>query len=155
MAMTAAVRAVLDDPVRHAELPLVVIGTERPPPADGVIYAGPLDDVVWAAVLRGAAAFCYATGYEGFGMPAAEAAASGTPIACARVGSLPELLGDAAAWSENVSAPALGAALARPLGDPALAAKLAAAGVGRAQALPSWAEVAAVTLRAYREALSA
>jgi glycosyltransferase involved in cell wall biosynthesis len=138
-----------------AELPLVVIGTERPPPADGVIYAGPLDDVVWAAVLRGAAAFCYATGYEGFGMPAAEAAASGTPIACARVGSLPELLGDAAAWSENVSAPALGAALARPLGDPALAAKLAAAGVGRAQALPSWAEVAAVTLRAYREALSA
>jgi glycosyltransferase involved in cell wall biosynthesis len=146
-----ACRASGADPI---ELPLVVIGTERPSPADGLVYVGTLDDGAWSAVLRGAVAFCYATAYEGFGLPAAEAAASGTPIACARVGSLPELLGDAAAWSEDESAQALGAALARLLGDPALAARLASAGVGRAMALPSWSDVAAVTLRAYREALS-
>jgi glycosyltransferase involved in cell wall biosynthesis len=136
-----------------SELPLVVIGTEPPAPGDGTIYAGPLDDSAWAAVLRGAAAFCYATGYEGFGVPAAEAAASGTPIACARVGSLPELLGDAASWSENESARALGAALAALLGDEERAARIAAAGVALARALPTWTQVAEVTLRAYRESV--
>lgn len=138
-----------------AEMPLVVVGTEAPHPAPGVVYLGVLDDATWAAVLRGAAAFCYATGYEGYGMPAIEAAASGTPIACARVGSLPEILDDCAAWSEDLSAQGIGVALAAVLGDAQLAARLAAEGIVRARALPTWADVAATTLNAYRESLPA
>jgi glycosyltransferase involved in cell wall biosynthesis len=138
-----------------AELQLVVVGTEKPPVAQpGVVYVGPLPDHAWAALLSGAAAFCYATGYEGFGMPALEAAASGTPLVCGRVGSLPEILGEDAAWSEGESAAQLGAALAQVLGDPALAAQLRAGGIDRACTLPTWSDVAGVTLRAYREALA-
>lgn len=136
------------------DLPLVVVGTEPPAAGEGVVYAGVLDDDAWAAVLRGASAFCYATGYEGYGMPAIEAAASGTPVVCARVGSLPELLGPAAAWSEGESARELGAALAEVVRNPQFSARLRAAGVQRTQALPTWTDVAASTVRAYHESLA-
>jgi glycosyltransferase involved in cell wall biosynthesis len=74
---------------------------------------------------------------------------------CARVGSLPELLGPAAAWSEDDSAQALGAALATLLSDSQFATLVSDGGLAQARALPTWSEVAAVTLRAYREALTA
>jgi alpha-1,3-rhamnosyl/mannosyltransferase len=119
------------------------------------VYLGVLDDSSWAAVLRGAAAFCYSTGYEGYGMPAIEAAASGTPIACSRVGSLPEVLNGAAAWSEDQSSETLGASLAMVLSDPQLAARLIADGIARVRTLPTWSDVAATTLSAYRGALAA
>jgi alpha-1,3-rhamnosyl/mannosyltransferase len=138
-----------------SELPLVVVGTESPSPGPGVVYLGVLDDSSWAAVLRGAAAFCYSTGYEGYGMPAIEAAASGTPIACSRVGSLPEVLNGAAAWSEDQSSETLGASLAMVLSDPQLAARLIADGIARVRTLPTWSDVAATTLSAYRGALAA
>jgi glycosyltransferase involved in cell wall biosynthesis len=135
------------------ELPLVVVGTEQPPPLPGLHYAGPVPDREWAALLSGASAFCYATRYEGYGVPALEAAASGTPVVCARVGSLPELLGDGAAWSDEPEASQLGAELASVLADERRAAALAAAARERVGALPDWPEVAAITLRAYEEAL--
>jgi glycosyltransferase involved in cell wall biosynthesis len=136
------------------ELPLVVVGTEEPPPLPGVRYVGPVDDRDWAALLAGASAFCYATRYEGYGVPALEAAASGTPVVCARVGSLPELLGDGAAWCEEPEAEQLGAALAATLADEVLAARLVRTALARVRALPDWPDVAAVTARAYRDALS-
>ncbi len=138
------------------DLPLAVVGTERPPPAPGIVYLGAINDADWAAVLRGAAAFCYATAYEGYGMPATEAAASGTPIVCYRVGSLPEILGGGAAWSANHSASELGAALARVLRDEGLADSLRSTGLASVKALPAdWSGVAAATLRAYRESCDA
>lgn len=135
------------------ELPLVVVGTEAPVSGEGIAYAGTLDDPDWAAVLAGASAFCYATLYEGYGMPALEAAACATPVVCARVGSLPELLANAAGWCDTPTAEALGEALAEVLSDPNRAAELSAAGVAQVRALPAWSETAAVTLRAYCEAL--
>jgi len=132
-----------------AEIPLAVVGTERPPKHEGVMYAGALSDRDWAAVLAGAAAFCYATRYEGYGVPALEAAACATPVVCARVGALPELLGDGAEWSEAPEPELLGPALARTLADRGHAADLALRARGRLTLLPSWAEVAAVTLGAY------
>jgi glycosyltransferase involved in cell wall biosynthesis len=135
------------------DIPLVVVSGEAPPPAEGVIYAGTLDDRDLAAVFAGARAFCYATRYEGYGMPALEAAACGTPVVCARVGSLPEVLGDAAAWCDGPNAEALGAALARVLSDPGEARRLSDAAVARARSLRPAAEVAGIMVRAYREAL--
>jgi alpha-1,3-rhamnosyl/mannosyltransferase len=136
------------------ELPLVVVGTEPPPSLPGVHYVGPVSDRDWTAVLAGASAFCYATRYVGYGVPALEAAASGTPVACARVGSLPELLGNAAAWCEEPEAEQLGAALATLFADEDSARRLAQIALERVRALPSWSDVAAVTLGAYREALT-
>jgi alpha-1,3-rhamnosyl/mannosyltransferase len=134
------------------DLPLVVVGTEKPQPEDGIVYTGVLPDREWAAVLAGARAFCYATKYEGYGMPALEAAACATPVVCARVGSLPELLGEAAAWAQAPAPNALGAALASVLTDPDQAREAARAASERVSSLPAWAEVAAPMLQAYEAA---
>jgi glycosyltransferase involved in cell wall biosynthesis len=135
------------------ELPLVVVGSEAPVPRPGVVYAGVLDDRDWAAVLAGSKAFCFATRYEGYGMPAVEAAASGVPVVCARVGALPEVLEDAAAWCDEPNADSLETSLAAVLGDADRARSLRSAGLERARSIPTWTEVAAETLRAYREAV--
>ena len=62
------------------------------------------DRVVWldyvefsdlAALYRGALALVFPTLYEGFGLPAIEAMAVGTPVVASNVSSLPEVVGDA------------------------------------------------------------
>lgn len=136
-----------------AGVDLVVVGSERPEPAPGIRWAGRLADEEWAQVLAGADAFCYATRFEGFGMPALEAAASGTPVVCARLPALQEILGDAAEWCETPTAGALAGGLRRVIDDPARQASLADAGMARAAAAPGWEDAAAATLRAYVEAV--
>jgi glycosyltransferase involved in cell wall biosynthesis len=134
---------------------LVVVGNEQPPPEAGLVNAGPVDDPSWALLLAGAAAFCYPTVYEGFGMPALEAAASGTPVVCAPVGSLPEVLGSAAAWCESPTPHAVASGLASVLQDQARAKELRDAGLETASGRTGWERGAAVMVRAYREAAEA
>lgn len=136
----------------YPEIDLVVVGAERPEQQDGMVVAGALDDPAWAAVLAGAAAFCYPTLYEGFGMPALEACASGTPVVCAPVGALPEVLGGAAQWCEDGSVDAVARALAAVIGDDVRASQLRDEGLARAAAAPSWDEIAALYIEAYRSA---
>jgi glycosyltransferase involved in cell wall biosynthesis len=131
---------------------LVVVGREQPPSEPGLIAAGGVDDREWARLLAGAAAFCYPTRYEGFGVPALESMASGTPVVCAPVASLPEVLGDAAEWCATPSVDAIAAGLRNVLHDPVRAAELRRRGLARAEAQPSWEHTADVMLRAYRDA---
>ena len=49
-----------------------------------------------SVTLQNALAFIHPSIYEGFGIPLVEAMASGIPIACSNVASLPEVVGDAA-----------------------------------------------------------
>ena len=133
---------------------LVVVGSEAPPPVPGIVHAGRISDEEWSAVLAGAEAFCYPTRFEGYGMPALEAAASGIPVVCARVASLPEVLGSAAEWSASGSVADIGAALERVVGDPVRRAALREAGLARAAAAPTWEQSAAVQLQAYEMAAS-
>jgi alpha-1,3-rhamnosyl/mannosyltransferase len=132
------------------DVDLAVVGPEVPPQEARVVALGAIDDATWATVLAGADAFLYATTYEGFGFPAQEAMASGTPVVCARVCSLPEVLGDAGAWAPAASAEALGDALAALLADPARREALARAGLARAASTPSWSDAAEVVLETYR-----
>lgn len=137
---------------RHPDLALVVVGGTDVAEEPGLFHRSGLDDADFAVLLAGAIAFCYPTAYEGFGMPALEAIASGTPVVCAKVGALPEVLGPAAAWSDGLDAEAVAAALEDLLGDESRLAALRRAGLDRARAWPSWADSAAVHVRAYREA---
>jgi glycosyltransferase involved in cell wall biosynthesis len=118
----------------------------------GLRALGDLDDTAWAAVLAGADALLYPTLHEGFGMPALEAAASGVPVVCARVGALPEVLGSAAMWADSTNPGVLAERLVELLSDATLHAGLVRAGLQRVAASPGWGVAAATQLRAYREA---
>jgi alpha-1,3-rhamnosyl/mannosyltransferase len=131
---------------------LVVVGAEAPPACPGIVHAGRLNDDDWAAVLAGATAFCYPTRFEGYGMPALEAAASGVPVVCAKIGPLPEVLGDAAEWCATPSVTDVSEALMRVLLDDERRDTLRRAGLARAAAAPSWAQSAEVVANAYRMA---
>jgi glycosyltransferase involved in cell wall biosynthesis len=137
---------------REPDLTLVVVGSERPPAESDVVFAGQLDDREWAAILAAAEAFCYATAYEGFGMPALEAAAAGTVVVCAPVGALPEVLGESAQWCDGLSAADLAEALVAAL-DRDRAAELRQLGRTLIANGPTWADSAAIMARVYREAL--
>jgi glycosyltransferase involved in cell wall biosynthesis len=134
------------------DVPLVVVGPEPPDAAPGIVHAGRVDDDTWAGLLAGSSAFIYPTAYEGFGMPGLEALACGAPVIAARVGSLPEVLGDAAAWTERLDADAIAAKLSQVVADAALASDLRSRALARAAAAPGWEQAAAVHLQAYRRA---
>lgn len=79
--------------------------------------------------------------YEGFGLPAAQGLAAGTPVVASDIPAHREVLGDAACLLPADAPAAWAAALTALLGDPARRQELAAAGRERAEAL-TW-EVAA------------
>jgi glycosyltransferase involved in cell wall biosynthesis len=137
-----------------APVDLVVIGAERPADEPGLMWLGSVDSATWAGVLAGAEALVYPTSYEGFGLPAAEACASGVPVVCARVASLPEVLGEAAAWAPRLDADAFAATLAALLTDSARRQQLSEAGLSRARQAPTWDQAADTTVEAYQLAWS-
>lgn len=130
---------------------LLVVGKETVPRQPGLVAAGPLPDEDWADLLAGARSLCYPTRYEGFGYPALEAAASGVPVVCAPVAALPEVLGDAAEWCPEATAPSIAAGLQRVLADPARRAELRAAGLARTAGAPTAADAARTLLSLYEQ----
>ena len=69
---------------------------------------------------------------EGFGLPALEAMACGTPVEATRRGALPEVVGEAGVLVDPEDERALSAALARVLGSAAERSALAGRGLARA-----------------------
>lgn len=100
-----------------------------------------------AALYRGAACLVFPSRYEGFGLPALEAMASGTPVVAARAAALPEVVGDAGVLVEPGDPEALAAGVAEAL---ARRDDLAAAGLARARTF-CWSHTAARTAAVYRE----
>lgn len=86
----------------RSRYPVVVGGalwqdTELPIANDPLVrQIGFVDDVDLPVVYSLAAVFAWPSEYEGFGLPALEAMASGTPVLTANATSLPEAVGEAA-----------------------------------------------------------
>jgi glycosyltransferase involved in cell wall biosynthesis len=127
--------------------PLVLAGrasaeAERLAAPGRVALAGRVSDAELAALYTAAAALVLPSEDEGFGLPAVEALACGTPVAAYATGALPETL-----------AGARGVALVAP-GDPTelLAAAARLAGTPAAPPPRTWADVARETWAVYEAA---
>ena len=84
------------------ELPLVLVGPTRPWAHElpDVILTGHVPDEDLAAIYGGAHALVLASKDEGFGLPAVEALACGTPVAACEIPALREVLGERARFVE-------------------------------------------------------
>lgn len=112
------------------------------------------DDATLRALYREASVVAMATAHEGFGFPALEALAAGTPLVASSHGSLPELAGDAAAaMVEPGDETRLAEALLATLLDPATRRRASEAGPRRARGF-DWDRCARETLAALETARS-
>ena len=118
-----------------------------------VHLVGHVDDAELPALYSGARALVFPSLYEGFGLPALEAMACGTPVIASNTTGLAEAVGDAGLTIDPHSAQELAEALGRVLNDDALRARLVAAGHARA-AEYTWERAARATAEIYRAALA-
>ena len=124
------------------------------------VAAGPLMRVVPpTAVACGedagtATVFALPSLEEGFGLPLLEAMRRGVPVACSNISSLPEVVGPAAELFDPYDVDDMRAAIARVLGDPALAERLVRDGYERIRVY-TWEATARATLESYRRAIAA
>jgi glycosyltransferase involved in cell wall biosynthesis len=108
------------------------------PPAN-VTWLGSISDEQLAALYRGARCLVYASLYEGFGIPVAEALACGCPVVTSRGSAMAEVAGEDAVYvdPEDVESIREGIALALPRAPRRVA---------------SWTDVAAGTRAVYEKA---
>ncbi len=92
--------------------------------------------------------------YEGFGIPAAEAMASGVPLISTSGGALPEVVGDAGMIVPPADAKALAGAIMKLLNAPEERKKYAQAGLARVNSVFSWKKAAQEGVEVYREVIN-
>jgi len=105
-----------------------------------------------AQAYRHATAFVYPSRYEGFGIPPLEAMASGCPVACSNLSSLPEVVGPAAEMFDPGDPGQIAAALERICFNETRRRELVDAGFERLGRF-SWDQCARDTVQAYRSML--
>lgn len=146
---------------RESHMPLVIVGQRGwlSRDLDKMIRAG--EAAGWLRFLTyvpqaelpilyaGARLFVYPSRYEGFGLPVAEAMASGVPVITSSVSCLPEVAGNAAELVDPDDVGGLAAALTRLVEDEARRAELRARGIERARGF-SWQRCAEKTVAVYR-----
>jgi glycosyltransferase involved in cell wall biosynthesis len=98
---------------------------------DRVHRLGYVSDAQRQHLLADATLFAYPSRYEGFGLPPLEAMAAGVPVVATAVGSLPEVVGDAAVLVEANDPSALARAFESIIGDSQLTKQLIEAGRDR------------------------
>ncbi len=123
---------------------------------DRVTFTGrlPVDELV--RTHNEASVFVSPSLYEGFGLPAAEAMACGTPVVATTAGAFPEVIadGETGILVPPADARALADAIAALLADPARRAAMGAAGTRRIEEQFSWRVCAVRTAALYEEVLA-
>jgi glycosyltransferase involved in cell wall biosynthesis len=115
----------------------------------GVRCVGLVSDRDLPVLMRAAEALLIASRYEGFGLPAVESMAVGTPVVACNTSSLPEVVGDAGILVAAGDAEAMAAALHTLLTQPSTRQSLVAAGAVQARKF-TWEQHAATVAAVYR-----
>jgi glycosyltransferase involved in cell wall biosynthesis len=121
------------------------------PAALRLVRAGYLPIEQLAGLLGGAEVVAYPSLGEGFGLPVLEAMSCGAPVLTTRRLALPEVGGDAVAYTET-DPDSISTALGSLLDDPERRRRLSAAGLSRAETF-TWDACAAAHLTAYERAV--
>jgi glycosyltransferase involved in cell wall biosynthesis len=122
--------------------------------APHVRVTGGVSDAELAALYAGATCFVLPSIYEGFGLPLAEAMASGTPAVASDIPALREVGGDAVRYAPPDDAAALARVIASVVDDRAGSRERAQRARERALRF-TWEECARATLRVYRQIVPA
>jgi glycosyltransferase involved in cell wall biosynthesis len=145
----------------HPDLTLALVGpagwnedlsARLAPVAPRVRVLGFVPAPTLRALYRHAAAFCYPSLLEGFGMPVLEAMAAGAAVVTSKGTATEEVLGAAGLAVDPLDPAAVADALAAVVDDPAVRSRLGAAAQARAAAF-TWERTAALTADAYCEVL--
>jgi glycosyltransferase involved in cell wall biosynthesis len=111
-------------------------GGVEPPP--NVVWLGEVDDDELARLYRGARCLVYASLYEGFGIPVAEALACGCPVVTSRDSPMADLAGVDATYVDPADVDSIREGVARAFAP-------------RARRVAGWPEVARATREVYEE----
>ena len=130
---------------------LIVVGAggwgEAMPDAIGVHRIGRVSDDALHALYANASCLALPSLHEGFGLPALEAMASGTPVVAGNTGALPEVTGGAAILVDPLSIAAIADGIETAIAE---RARLTPLGLARAREF-TWEKAAAMTANVYRE----
>jgi alpha-1,3-rhamnosyl/mannosyltransferase len=118
------------------------------PAPDSVELLGYVPDDELASLYQQAAVVLVTSRYEGFGYPAVEAMASGTPVVAFANSSLPEVIGDGGVLVPDGDIDAMVEAVDRLLQDPSAWDDVATRGLRRARAF-SWERAASLYARLF------
>lgn len=129
---------------------LQLLEREAPGVRARVRLTGYVDDADLPLLYNGADALIFPSLYEGFGMPALEAMACGTPVLTSNTSSLPEVVDDAALLVDPLDTAAIAAGIIAIGGDAGCRAILRERGLRRA-AVYSWTGAASATLDILRD----
>jgi alpha-1,3-rhamnosyl/mannosyltransferase len=113
---------------------------------------GYVEEALIPSLYAGAAAFAYPSRYEGFGLPALEAMASGVPVLTTNRTSLPEVVGDTGLMVDPDDVDGMRDGLRELLEDRARAAQLGQLGLARAGTF-SWERCAQETFAVYEQVM--
>lgn len=113
-----------------------------------VIFTGYLPDQDISLLLSHATVFAFPSLYEGFGLPALEAMAAGTVVACSTSASLPEIAGDAAEYFDPTRIDQMAQVLYKLLKDESKRQCLKERSILNLQRF-SWKKAAGLTLSIY------
>jgi glycosyltransferase involved in cell wall biosynthesis len=153
---------IVDDAARHSSYiedvgPLPSYGAElvRKLNLDGMVhFTGRLTREELARHYTAARIAVVPSLYEGFGLPAAEAMACGTPVIATTGGALPEVVGDAGILVPPRSADSLAAAIRQLINDKQAQRRMSEAGKKRVREQFNWEQAARRTLEVYREVMT-
>lgn len=116
---------------------------------EGIRYLGYLSQENLARLFSGATLLIYPSIYEGFGLPALEAMASGVPVLAANTSSLPEVIGDTGGFFEALDPIQLKALILDYVENKQLWEQSALGGLARAREF-TWGASARALLRLYQ-----